>query len=337
MKELRNSIIALFFLCNCSTVLVGQHDTLPYKLFKDKIILFSDLGYATAPFSILYPFENGVKRVKYRNNFRTVLGLGGSYKWFSLRLAFSLPGSMRSEKDYGNTEQLNLGTDFSIKNVYFDIDLRRYKGYSIQKAYFWDTDLSADEPNDIRKDIVAASFSIHTWYFRNKDFKIQALKGRTGNYHKQVHTWYIKNGLNIFGISSDSLSIVPYQLHQVNDSKTGSRAYTAVDFGIIPGYAYVNRIKNWQFSGLIGVGAVAQFNFHEVNGEIRDALWLATRYDIRFIGGYNVDKYFLMLVTDFDNKSIKINNLKYRQAYYTIRIAGGIRFDKKEKSRKSKE
>ena len=334
MKELRNSLFAVIFLCSCSTVFAGQNDTLPYKLFKNKIILFSDLGFANAPFSLFYPFDEGIKRVKYRNNFQTVLGLGGSYKWFSLRLAFSLPGSMRSVKDYGNTEQLNLGTDFSIKNVYFDIDLRRYKGYAIQKAYFWDNTLSSSEPNDIRADLMAASFSIHSWYFRNKDFKIQALKGRTGNYHKEVHTWYIKNGLNIFGISSDSISVIPSQLQFANDSKTASKGFTAIDIGIIPGYAYVNRIKNWQFSGLIGLGAVAQLNFHEVNGQLRDALWLAPRYDIKFIGGYNVDKYFLMLITDFDNKSIKINNLKYRQAYYSIRLAGGIRFDKKEKSKK---
>lgn len=309
---------------------------MPYKLFKDKIIFFSDLGYASAPFSIFYPFENGVKRLKYRNNFQTVLGLGGSYKWFSLRLAFSLPGSMRPVKDYGNTEQINLGTDFTIRNLYFDIDLRRYKGYAIEKAYFWDNELSQSQPNKIREDIVAASFSIHSWYFKNKDFKIQALKGRTGNYMKEVHTWYIKNGVNIFGISSDSSSIIPFQLQSTNDSKTGSKAYTAFDLGIIPGYAYVNRYKNWQFSGLFGLGAVAQFNFHEVDGKVRDALWLAPRYDIKLIGGYNVDRYFLMLITDFDNKSIKINNLKYRQAYYSIRVAGGIRLDKKEKIKNSK-
>jgi hypothetical protein len=303
-------------------------------LFKHKIIYFSDLGYASAPFSMLYPFESGIKRVKYRNNFQTVLGLGGSYKWFALRLAFSLPGSMRPEKDYGNTEQLNLGTDFTIKNVYIDIDLRRYKGFAIQKAYFWDNTLTASEPNDIRADLLAASFSIHSWYFKNKDFKIQALKGRTGNYHKEVHTWYIKNGLNIFGISSDSLSVIPAELQTVDDSKTSSNGYTAIDFGLIPGYAYVNRIKNWQFSGLIGLGAVAQFNFHEVNGQLRDGLWLAPRYDIKIMGGYNVDKYFVMLITDFDNKSIKMNNLKYRQSYYSIRIAGGVRLDKKEKEKK---
>jgi hypothetical protein len=333
LKELRDSICTLILWCFCVTASAAQSDSLPYRIFKQKIILYSDLGYASAPFSIFYPFEAGIKRIKYRNNFQTVLGFGGSYKWFSLRLAFSLPGSMRPEKKYGNTEQLNLGTDFTIRNLYFDVDLRRYQGYAIENAYLWNNSLSAAEPNDIREEIVAGSFSIHSWYFRNKDFKIQALKGRVGNYHKEVHTWYIKNGLNIFGIGSDSSSVIPIQLHAPNDSKTSSKGYTAIDLGFIPGYAYVNRIKNWQFSGLIGLGAVVQFNFHEVNGQLRDGLWLAPRYDIKIIGGYNVDKYFVMLITDFDNKSIKINNLKYRQAFYSIRLAGGVRFDKKGKKK----
>jgi hypothetical protein len=105
---------------------------------------------------------------------------------------------------------------------------------------------------------------------------------------------------------------------------------------VIPGYAYVNKIKNWQFSGNFGLGAVLQSKFYEVNGTTRSFAGLAPRYDVRLVGGYNVDTYYVMLVTDFDNKSISFNDLTYRQWYYSVRITGGIRLDRKEKTQKKK-
>jgi hypothetical protein len=68
-----------------------------------------------------------------------------------------------------------------------------------------------------------------------------------------------------------------------------------------------------------------------VDGESRSFTGLQPRYDIRFIGGYSVPKYFVFLVTDFDNKSIKFNTLTYNQTIYTLRLVGGIRLEPKEK------
>ena len=94
---IRISVIYLFVLT--SFFVAGQDnsiDTLPYRSFKEKIVWFGDLGYASAPFSIRYPFNDSISKLKYRNNIRTVLGFGMSYKWFSLRLAVSLPGYLKS-------------------------------------------------------------------------------------------------------------------------------------------------------------------------------------------------------------------------------------------------
>ena len=335
MKGLLNRYTGIFILLLSQGFCFGQADTLPYRDLKSKIIWFSDLGYASAPFSIFHSFNEDIERLKYRNNIRTVFGFGGSYKWFSLRIAFSLPGNLRPVSRYGNTDQLNFGTEFSIRKVFFDLDLRRYKGYSVQNAFYFDPELNGLNPNDIRSDVVASSFSVNAWYFRNGDFKIQALKGRTAYFKEEVKTWYLKSTMNIFGVFSDSYPIIPELLVQDNH-KTSSDFYSAFDMGVIPGYAYVNRFGNWQLGGLAGLGGVLQFNFHEINGILQDQLWLAPRYDIRFIGGYNIDRYFLMLLTDFDNKSIRMKDLRYRQAYYSIRVAAGIRLDKKGKTNKRK-
>lgn len=80
---------------------------------------------------------------------------------------------------------------------------------------------------------------------------MSALKGKTAHYNKEVKTWYIKNSLSIFGVGNGTQSIVPSQLVDTLNSKTETNVISSVDFGFIPGYAYVNKIKNWQFSVMV--------------------------------------------------------------------------------------
>ena len=310
---------------------------LPYEQYKNKIVLYSDFGFSTAPFSIKYPFNSNLDKIKYRNNYRSILGLGVSYKWFALRLSIALPGSDHSIAKYGKTTALNIGVDFTLKKVFWDIDLRNYQGYMIKNAYKWNSDYNKIHTNEIQPSITATSFSINAWYFHNKHFKMNAVKGKTAHFIKKVHTWYIKNTFNIYGVGNNSNSVIPVELNDTTNSKTRSNAFSAFDFGMIPGYAYADRINNWQFAGLFGFGAVVQDKFYTIDGYQRSVIGLAPRYDIKFIGGFSVPKYFLFLITDFDNKSIKFNDLKYQQTYYSIKLVGGVRLDNKDDRKKKRE
>ena len=137
----------------------------------------------------------------------------------------------------------------------------------------------------------------------------------------------VKGTFNVFGINNNGQGILPQQLQDPNNSKTSASAFSSLDFGAVPGYAYANRIKNWQFSGWIGLGAVVQAKVYTFQNNTNGYLGLAPRYDIRFITGYSNADYFIYFVTDFDNKSIRFNDLVYRQYYYSLKLVGGIRFD----------
>lgn len=336
MKVFRNKYKLLLFCFCLGSNLKAQSDTLPYKVFKDKIVLHTDIGFSVAPFSIQYPFSSDLDKLKYRDNFRPVFGLGVSYKWFALRLAFSLPGNFRPISRYGKTNQFNLGFDFTYKKTFFDIDLRSYFGYAIKDAYTWNDTLNSLKPNDIRPNTNSISFSINAWYFHDRNFKMSALGGKTAHYTEEVHTWYLKSMFNAFGvgIGSGTNNIIPDELRDSAATKTGASLFSAVELGVVPGYAYVNKINNWQFSGLVGLGAVIQSKYYTTDGNVRGFLGLAPRYDIRLIGGYSVDRYFVMLITDFDKKSIRFTNLKYNQFYYSVRLSAGIRLNKKSDKEK---
>ena len=164
---------------------------------------------------------------------------------------------------------------------------------------------------------------------------MSALKGKTGHYNQRVHTWYLKNTFNVFGVTNDKNQIVPDFVSDPAKAQTQSAFYSAADIGTVPGYAYVDRIRNWQFAVMGGIGGVIQAKFYGGEVPTRGFLGLAPRYDIRLLGGYSVPNYFVFLLTDFDNKSIRFGDLVYRQHFYNVKIVAGKRFPAKSKKKKT--
>jgi hypothetical protein len=295
--------------------------------FKKNLIVYSDLGFTSAPFTISYPFSNEINQITYKNNFKTFLGLGVSYKWFSLRVGFPILSSFRPIEKYGNTKQFNFGFDYSLYKMYCDLEFKYLEGYSLQKANRWDTSMT---PNDIQGNLASFNLALNTWYFHDKDFKMNALLGKRAHYNREVKTWYIKGTINLFGLDNKNNTLIPEQLIDDSNSKTAITSVQSFDFGLIPGYAYVNRINNWQFAGWFGFGPVIQSKFYSYSGNSRAFLGLAPRYDFRIMGGYSKSEYFIFLVTDFDNKSVRFTDLVVRQYFYSIKLIGGYRFGVKK-------
>jgi hypothetical protein len=288
------------------------------------------MGFNTAPFSLNYNFPNGINKLSYKNNYKPFLGIGFAYKWFSVRVALPILGYFRNEELFGKTKQYNLGFDFDVKKIHVDFEFKSILGYSIQDANRWDNTFTEQRPNSILPNVGSINLAMNTWYFNNKEFKIKGLHGKRAHYNKPVQTWYVKGTFNVFGTDNSGMSIIPLAMQDLSNSKTSSSRFSAFDFGLIPGYAYVNRIKNWQFCGWFGLGGVIQSKFYRIEHHSRGFLGLAPRYDVRIMGGYSNKQYFAFLIADFDNKSIRYSDLIYRQFFYMIKITGGLRFGAKK-------
>ncbi|MBM3452080.1 MAG: DUF4421 domain-containing protein [Bacteroidetes bacterium] len=328
LSSIWKALVSSIFLLTIKIALSQPDSSLKITDFRKNVVVYSDLGFNSAPFTISYPFSAEINKLTFKNNFRTFLGIGVAYKWFSLRLGFPILSSYRPVEKYGNTNQFNFGFDYSLFKTFCDLDFSYLEGYSIQKANRWDP---SKNPNDIQSKLVSFNLALNGWYFHDKDFKMNALLGKRAHYTKEVKTWYLKGTINLFGIDNKENSVIPQQLIDLSNSKTKLTKINSFDFGIIPGYAYVNRIKNWQFCGWFGFGPVIQSKFYSYPGNNRGFLGIAPRYDLRLMGGYSLPKYFIFLITDFDNKSIRFSDLVIRQYFYSIKLVAGYRFNEKKK------
>lgn len=332
------AVIFLVVLSFCGNAQETSSDSLPYTKFDNKLVLYSDFGYSTAPLSLSYQFTPEIDKLKFRNNFNAVIGFGFSYKWASLRFGITLPSSVRKKEKFGKTNYFDLGFDFSLKNIFVDVDLHYYQGYAIKNAYKWNDTITNKSENLIRNDVQAASLSFNAWQFLNKDFRFGAFRGKTSLYNRDIKSFYLKYTVNFHGIGTNNgKPLVPSELLDTNQSKTSASVLGAFDLGVVPGYAYVRRWRIFQAGIIGGLGIVIQTKYYTFENNTRTFLGLAPRIDLKFIAGINKPRYFVMFMGDFDNKSITFNNFNYHQTFYVLKLYAGIRLDVgKHKAKKQK-
>jgi hypothetical protein len=288
--------------------------------------MYSDVGYNANPFSLRGNFGQNVNELSYKNNFSPFLGLGFAYKWFHLRVGFPIIGNIRSASKFGQTTQYNFAYDLTYKKVWYDFEFKSTFGYALKNAAQWDTSSNDQQPHQILPKVQSLNLMMNGWYFKNPEFQMNGLLGKRAHYTKEILTWYLKGTINYFGSANRNGSLVPEQIQDPQIPIQTLTQLQAFDFGVVPGVAYVNRKNNWQIGGWLGLGPVIQIKGYETPDYSKLFLGLAPRFDMRFMGGYSSDERFFFIVTDFDNKSIRYNELNYRQLYYAIKFVAGFRF-----------
>jgi hypothetical protein len=308
-----------------SQVCISQNDSIPYKMFKDNIVVHTSLGYNAAPFSLSGNFGQ-VDKLKYRANLNPIMGIGVAYKWFALNVNFKLPGYIRNTSDYGRTNYLDLSLKFGVKSWFFNIDLHAYRGFGIKNANLISNQIAVSDRNVFLNDqLNSFSFGINGYRFHKKTFKIKPAIGIVGRYHGKASSFYIKYTVNLHGIDAAN-KLLPHTYFENNKAIHRSNNISAFDFGAVPGWAHINNINGWQYGVLAGLGGVIQTKAFSFEGTNRGFLGLAPRLDLKLQAGYNVDNWFLMLTSSFDNKSIRFNEFQYQQVYYYVRLTYGFRF-----------
>lgn len=307
--------------------LQGQTDSeKPYEDYREKLVLYSDVGYNTAPFNVRFPFSSELEQINYRNNYRTILGIGVAWKWFALRVGIPVFNRYRSNELFTKSDQLNLSADYEYKHWFFEGNLNLTRGYAALNATQWNQNSPSE--NELFPNLLSYNVSMGTWYFKNKNFKINALLGKRARYLREVKSWYLKGAMNIFGLDNLNHTILPNVFCTPSATRTYAQSIGALDVGLIPGFAYVNAINNWQLSSWFGLGGVIQFKgYTTTTGINRVFLGLAPRYDFRLMGGYTSRDFFAFLVSDFDNKSMAFKNLSFNQYFYSIQLLFGKRFN----------
>ncbi|WP_107038147.1 DUF4421 family protein [Brumimicrobium mesophilum] len=312
----------------------SQEERLPYVMYTDNVVAHTSLSLNSAPFKLKDDFGS-FDKLKFKHNLNLIHGIGVAYKWFSLEFSYKLPGYVRNTNKFGKTKYFDLGLQFSYKKWDFAISFEEYKGYGIKNAELISNTLPLSPSGYyLNGKIKSNSFGINAYRFFNPELRMKPAVGIVGRYISPVHGAYLRLTTNIHGISASN-GIIPSGFLNTQSSIHKANSISAFDFGAVPGYGYINNVEGWQFGAFAGLGLVIQSKFYNFENTRRGFLGLAPRIDLKLQAGYNVENWFLMLTSEFDNKSIRFKEFKYRQTYYNLTLTYGYRFgDPFKKSKK---
>lgn len=308
-----------------------EDTTQNFTLFKDRVVCYADLGFISSPFFVSFKNTKKINHsLTYRINHGIILGIGGSYKWFSARISYMVANSIEDKKKYGTTKYFGAHLGFPYKNTYSEINFLRFGGYVLINA---DKKIES-YPNRriIFPKISTLELTLSSYYFFNSDFSINPVIGRSGNYKTKTTSWYIKSILGYNHENHKDSTLIPANFYPIMNDKQKAERISAINIGVVPGFAYVNRYKNWQFSGVVGIGVSIQDKMYKTASISRHYLGVAPRIDLKINVGYNPTDWFIMLNSELDYRQISFYKLITGNPLFNVKLTGGYRFKVKEKT-----
>lgn len=302
-----------------------------YVIFNDRLTLYGDVGTILPPFFIHFKDSTGDShQLKYRINHGIIFGLGFSYKGIGTRVSYMAFNNIEKNQKYGETKYLGLQFKIPIKSIFTELTFYRFGGYTISNAN--KKVPTVEDQTLIRKNTSELFFEVAGSYFLNPNFDIKALLGKSGHYTGNQYSFYLKPSIGFLRISNHGNSIIPNELLSIDENnQLNSNVIGNVFLGFIPGIVYVTKYKNWQLSGILGIGAMMQYKYYNIQDYSRRYIGISPKLDAQIDFGYNPDNWFIMIGNELKFSHVQFNHLIYNGIYYNVRLTGGYRFQIKKK------
>lgn len=241
--------------------------------------------------------EKNGNTIDYQPNSSLNLGVGFTYKWFGLNLAFNFPFINNDDHIYGKTQRLDLQTSIFSRKYAVDLFFQYYNGYYIANPTIIDPGWQQGDPYPIRGDITSTSLGgTFNYIFKHNKFSYRAAFNFNERQKKSAGSFLVGGGILIYSLLADS-GLIPNQLFPDSAEVInidGVRINSLYGTG---GYAHTFVIRNWYFTLSLGLGpGLSSTKTKLTNDEFRK---VKSRFSVitEFRGsvGYNSDALYVGL------------------------------------------
>lgn len=283
------------FLC-ISGAAMGQYDTSYYVSYADQI---AGRFYLSQKYVSCRYFDKGNDlAIRYFPNTRLNMGIGATYKWATLNLAYGF-GFLNPENGRGETKYFDLQGHIYARKITVDLIGHTYKGF-----YATDEDLrQPDGGYYLRPDMHLSAIGLTGQYILNADrFSYRAGFLQNEWQKKSAGTMLLGWQFVLGRVSADS-SLVPQKLVE-EGSPRGPDRVGFFETGPSIGYAY-QLVIGKHFYVMGSVAAVFTFGTVVTEGETRErsSSFIPNLAYHAFVG-YNSEKWAISLT--FTNSVVNI-------------------------------
>lgn len=254
---------AMLFCCICPTLALQAQrsnrladvDTL---YVKDYSHLLTGRAFLSTKFNAfrIDPTSGGQALV-YRPNNQVNMGIGASYRKFTLNLGFAIPFVNRDDDRYGRTRYLDAQANLLSPERATNIFLQVFRGYHIstysRQELGW-PDQGTELP--YRGDLVEFNLGISTLrVYNSRRFSYRAAFNQDAWQYRSQGSWLLGGYALYYRLQADS-SLVPSVLAREFDEQAALRKGDFGDIGPMGGYAYTFVLKQrWFATASFAAGA----------------------------------------------------------------------------------
>ncbi|HMT29810.1 MAG TPA: DUF4421 family protein, partial [Bacteroidia bacterium] len=194
--------VLILFLLGFSDITFGQNDTSYYESYTSQIT--GRFYFSQKYTSLIIDHENDQLDLKYRPNTTLNMGVGASYDWFTLNLAYGF-GFLNQDEEKGKTNYLDLQAHLYGQKLNLDLFGEFYKGFYLSQKGKAVNDDSYYQRPDLKVTELGASVQ---YIFNDEKISFKAASIQTQRQKKSAGSLLIGAEL-YFGIVKSDSSIFP--------------------------------------------------------------------------------------------------------------------------------
>lgn len=259
-----------------------------------------------------------VKDLQYRPNTTLNLGVGATYGWFTLNLAYGFDFLNRADDSKGKTRYLDLQSHIYTRKMSIDLFGQLYKGfYAYPKRIVPQSkDVWYTRPDIKMRHFGAAAYYIYNW----KRFSLRAA-ALQNEWQRRSAGSLLFGAEFYYGTNRGDSALVPGAIANLFD-EAGVTKFRYFDIGPGVGYAYTAVLKeHFYATGGLTVSLPLSFQKQWRNDASDHRLSVSPDLLYRFGVGYNSDRMNISVI--WVNSSVQT---KGEQSSYAIRT-GNVRLN----------
>lgn len=305
---LLSTVLPLAALCQqASDSSTALHDTSYYHTYEG---MLTGRVYSSNKYLLMdvRPEAKGGSPLAYRPNTPNTFGVGATYDWFTLNLAYGFPFLNQYKRDRGNTRYLDLQSHAYGRRATIDFYGQFYRGFYLKPA-------NGGPIETLRPDLGMTQLGLQYEYMLNwRRFSMRAGLLQSERQLKSAGTVLLGMGMH-YNVSRADSSLTESRTAVPNGPSV--RRFRSVEIGPSVGYAYT--LVLWQRFFVTGAGTVS-FNVGQVKASsATQALYhwgLRPDWGFKLAVGFNRPRWT-------GAATWVAQRFNYQSADYDLRFAGG--------------
>jgi hypothetical protein len=272
------------------------------------------------------------KTVSYSPNSSLNLGLGVSYRWFGLAVAFNFPFVNNDNHEYGETNRFDFQTNIFTRSLAIDMYYQKYQGFYVENPEDYIPDWNPENPFPQRPDIVSTSLGGSCIYaFRYKKYSSRAVFIQTDLQRKSAGSFLLGGYFSFFNVEGDS-AFMPHQIMGKCNPALAFNNLGVSGIGIAGGYSHTFVMWKRLYFSLTLIPGIAYQTFnvgYQDNRKEEHGSFVAGRFAARLALVYNTEFFYGGITAIDDNFSGNTGKEEQNSLNYQIgvvRFFYGMRF-----------